>query len=132
MTFKPKKQQIHVPGYGVVQKEDFNEKHFNVLMKRAGDNKDAFIKQHLEVESFGDLPLFEEDEATRKAAEALARKQEKERLKAKKKAEEERLAQEKADEEARKAAEEAELLAEIAKEEAAKKELENQTGTSVE
>lgn len=59
MTFKPKKQQIHVPGYGVVQKEDFNQDHYQVLMKRAGmTNRDTFIKQHLEVESYGDQPLF--------------------------------------------------------------------------
>lgn len=58
MTFKPKKQQIHVPGYGVVQKEDFNDDHFKALMKRAGDKRDSFIKQHLVVESYGDQPLF--------------------------------------------------------------------------
>lgn len=63
MTFKPKKQQIHVPGYGVVQKEDFNQTHFNALMKRAGDNRDEFIKQHLVVDSYGDQPLFAEGEA---------------------------------------------------------------------
>jgi hypothetical protein len=64
MTFKPKKQQIHVPGYGVVQKEDFNQYHYNALMKRAdatGD-RDAFIKQHLVVESYGDQPLFADSE----------------------------------------------------------------------
>lgn len=62
MTFKPKKQQIHVPGFGVVQKEDFLDVHYQALMKRAGSRRDAFIKQHLVVESYGDQPLFEEPE----------------------------------------------------------------------
>lgn len=63
MTFKPKKQQIHVPGHGVVQKEDFTQEHFDILVKRAGrvsGGKDAFIKQHFEVASYGDQSLFEE------------------------------------------------------------------------
>lgn len=109
MTFKPKKQQIHVPGYGVVQKEDFNETHAAALMKRAGSNRDAFIKQHLVIESYGDLPIFEEDEATKKAAELQAKKEAKEKLRA------EAAAKKKA------AEEEAELLAEMEREEAAKK-----------
>ncbi len=68
MTFKPKNQQIHVPGFGVVQKEDFGQEHFNALMKRAGDNRDAFIKQHLVVESYGDQPLFAEAETEKPKA----------------------------------------------------------------
>jgi hypothetical protein len=121
MTFKPKKQQIHVPGYGVVQKEDFNEKHLAVLMKRAGDNRDAFIKQHLDVDSFGDLPLFEEDEASRKAAELQAKK---DALAAAKKAA--------AEEQAKKDAEEAALLAQMEQEEADRKAAEKQTASGVE
>ncbi len=61
MTFKPKKQQIHVPGCGVVQKEDFTQDHFDILMKRADRvGRDEFIKQHFVVESYGDQPLFVE------------------------------------------------------------------------
>lgn len=127
MTFKPKKQQIHVPGHGVVQKEDFNEVHTAALLKRAGSNRDAFIKQHLVIESYGDLPIFEEDEATKKAAEALARKEAKEKLKA------EAAAKKAAEEQAKKDAEDAALLLELEKEEeAAKKALENQTAPPVE
>lgn len=61
MTFKPKKQQIHVPGHGVVQKEDFTQEHFEILLKRSGrvtGGKDAFIAQHFDVASYGDQPLF--------------------------------------------------------------------------
>lgn len=67
MTFKPKKQQIHVPGHGVVQKEDFTQEHFEILVKRAGrvtGGKDAFIKQHFEVASYDDQPLFKEPAET--------------------------------------------------------------------
>jgi hypothetical protein len=64
MTFKPKKQQIHVPGKGIVQKEDFSQEHFDILIKRAGGSKekrDAFINQHFVVASYGDQPLFVEE-----------------------------------------------------------------------
>lgn len=67
LTFKPRKQQIHVPGHGVVQKEEFNENHFKILMKRAGGTKeeqDAFIKQYFVVSSYGDLPVFQEPDST--------------------------------------------------------------------
>lgn len=63
--FKPKKQQIHVPGFGVVQKEDFNQEHTKALLKRAEKanvNRDEFIKQHLVVDGYGDQPLFAEPE----------------------------------------------------------------------
>jgi hypothetical protein len=144
MTFKPRKQQIHVPGFGVVQKEDFTQEHFEVLIKRASD-RDAFIKQYFEVTSFGDLPLFEKTEAEKKAkedaakaeekaarkAEADARKEANERarkaateekeLRAKKDAEEKALK----DQQAIKDQEEAALLAEMEKEEAEKKALDN-------
>jgi hypothetical protein len=88
MTFKPKKQQIHVPGFGVVQKEDFEQKHFDKLMTRAGDGarKTAFINQYFVVDSYDDLELFKEpkgeSEADKKAAEQAAKKAERERLKA--------------------------------------------------
>jgi hypothetical protein len=116
MTFKPKKQQIHVPGFGVVQKEDFNQEHFAVLMKRAGgsqEKKDAFIKQHLEVASYGDQELFEESEAAKEAELLAAKKAEDKKRKAEEKAAKE--AKEKADKE------EAELLAQLEAEELAKK-----------
>ncbi len=64
MTFKPKKQQIHVPGLGIVQKEDFSQEHFDILLKRAGNRRDEFIKQHFVVESYGDQPLFQESEGS--------------------------------------------------------------------
>lgn len=99
MVFKPKKQQIHVPGCGVVQKEDFTKEHYAILMKRAGSNKDAFIKQHLEVASYDDLDLFKEnkeaEEAAKKAAELEAKKEAKEKAKAE-------AAQKKAEEAAKK------------------------------
>ena len=63
LTFKPKKQQIHVPGFGIVQKEEFTQEHFNLLMKRAGAQgakKDEFIKQYFVVDSYGDQELFKE------------------------------------------------------------------------
>lgn len=60
LTFKPKKQQIHVPGHGVVQKQDFTKEHFDILMLRAGDNRSDFLKQYFVVDSYGDQPLFED------------------------------------------------------------------------
>lgn len=59
--FKPKKQQILVPGAGVIQKEEFTQDHAKALLKRAdkaGVNRDEFIKQHLVVDGYGDQPLF--------------------------------------------------------------------------
>lgn len=112
MTFKPKKQQIHVPGYGVVQKEDFNNTHFAVLMKRAGSNKEAFISQHLVVESYGDLPIFADDEASKEAEQQAAKVQAKNKATA---AERKALK-----EKALKEAEEAELLHDLEAEEAEK------------
>jgi hypothetical protein len=64
-TFKPKKAFIHVPGHGVVSKQDFNKDHAAILLRRAeghGVNKDKFIKQHLVIDSFGDMELFKEPE----------------------------------------------------------------------
>lgn len=76
MTFKPKKQQIHVPGVGVVQKEDFTKEHFATVMKRAGtdkEKKDAFLKQYFEVASYDDMPLFEEGKKEAEADNAEAK-----------------------------------------------------------
>lgn len=99
-VFKPRKQQIHVPGHGVVQKEDFNEGHFKILMRRAGENKDVFIKQYFEVASYGDQPLFQDGE------EGLNKKSKKQ------------LA---AEEKQKKEKEEADLLAQMEEEEATNK-----------
>ena len=74
--FTPKKNQIHVPNVGVVQKADFTQDHAKALLKRAekyGINRDAFIKQHFEV-SFGDLPLFDEEIETREKPTTLKTK----------------------------------------------------------
>lgn len=80
-VFKPRKAFIHVPEYGVVSKEDFNQDHAKALFKRqeaAGVDRNAFIKQHLEVVGFGDMPLFEGDEQKNKKADKKQTKAEKE------------------------------------------------------
>lgn len=64
-TFKPKKALIHVPGHGVVRREDFGDQHTKALLKRAesaGVDQDKFITQHLVISGYGDLPIFEAPE----------------------------------------------------------------------
>jgi hypothetical protein len=64
VIYTPKKSQIHVPGAGVVQREDFTQDHAIKLLKRAeknGVDKKVFIKQHFEV-SVNDLPLFDDEQ----------------------------------------------------------------------
>jgi hypothetical protein len=81
-VFKPRKAMIHVPDYGVVSKEDFNQDHAKALFKRqeaAGVDRNAFIKQHLEVVGFGDMPLFEGDEPkNKKTSKKLTKEQQEE------------------------------------------------------
>lgn len=62
-AFKPKKAFIHVPGFGVVTREDFSKEHTEALLKRAakhGVNQNDFISQHLVIASYGDLEIFSE------------------------------------------------------------------------
>lgn len=133
--FKPKKQQIHVPGYGVVQKEEFEPKHTKALLKRAeenGVNRDAFIKQHLVVDGYGDQPLFSDevdsknlDEAIQKAGKEDAAEKKRAEAQAKKDAE----AKAKEEAKAKKLAEadEEELQKLMEQEEKEKKEKENKS-----
>lgn len=72
MTFKPKKAQIHVPGFGLITREEFNNEHTAALFKRAdkaGIKREAFIEQHLKIASYGDMPLFEEPASEEVSAE---------------------------------------------------------------
>jgi hypothetical protein len=62
--FTPRKAFIFVPGHGVVEKVDFTQDHAAILLKKAegnGVDKNKFISQHFET-TFGDLPLFEEEQ----------------------------------------------------------------------
>jgi hypothetical protein len=64
LIFKPKKEFILVPGAGVIQRDNFTEDHTKALLKRAdkaGVSREEFIKQHLVVAGYGDMPLFEGD-----------------------------------------------------------------------
>lgn len=60
-TFKPKKAFIHVPGFGVVTREEFSPEHTAALLERAKKhkvNQDEFISQHLVISGYGDLEIF--------------------------------------------------------------------------
>lgn len=70
MILKPKNKKVYVPGYGVIGKEDFSKEHLDACCKQvkaAGLNVDEYLKKHMEIASYEDLPLFgEQEEAPKK------------------------------------------------------------------
>jgi hypothetical protein len=118
--FKPKNDKVYVPGHGVIDKADFTEVHLKACVRQveaADIDIEEYLKKHMEISGFADLPLFGDDESDveKKAKEKADKKAEAERKKAEAaaaKAEEERIAKEQSDE--------AELKRLMAEEEAAK------------
>jgi hypothetical protein len=105
MNFKPKHLKVHVPGFGVIDKADFNKEHMTACLAqitKAGINKDEYLRKRFDIVSYDDLPLFEEKSKAQIEAEEKAKVE--------------------AEAEAKRIADEAELQAAIEAEEKAKKE----------
>lgn len=69
---KPKNFKIHVPGHGVIERENFTETHLQACVKQvsgAGLNVDDYLKKHFTIASYGNFPLFAEPEQTEEQTE---------------------------------------------------------------
>lgn len=62
--FKPKNLKVYVPGHGVIEKADFTDVHLKACVRQveaAGIDVEEYLKKHMEVSGFSDLPLFTDE-----------------------------------------------------------------------